>query len=122
MAAKIWAVLLVVFCTLLTSSAQILYKFGALRLPEIITNVPLLTGIVLYVFAAVILIVSFKGGDVTVLYPIIATSYIWVAVLSYFFLNESLSFLKFFGIFSIFTGICFIGFGSRNNADVPGVV
>ncbi|MBI4140765.1 hypothetical protein HY485_02915 [Candidatus Woesearchaeota archaeon] len=115
MGAKLWAVVLVVFCTLLTSSAQILYKFGALRLPEIVTNVPLLVGIVLYAVAAVVLIVSFKGGDVTVLYPIIATSYVWVALLSYVFLGELLSVLKFFGILFIFSGICCIGFGSRSS-------
>lgn len=119
MPAKLWAIVVVVLCTLLTSSAQIFLKFGALRLPEIINNVPLLAGLGLYAIAAVALIISFKGGDVTVLYPIIATSYVWVALLSYVFLNESLHVLKFLGIFSIFTGICFIGWGGRHDAELP---
>ena len=126
MATKTWAVVIVIFCTLLTSSAQILLKFGAVRLPEVVTNVPLLVGLCIYAFAAAALIVSFKGGEVTVLYPIIATSYVWVMMLSNVFLNEQLVPLKFAGVFSIIAGICCIGLGSKsknaaNVNDVPGV-
>ena len=117
MATKLWAVLLVVFCTLLTSSAQVFLKFGASRLPEIVTNLPLLVGFVLYGVAAVALIVSFKGGEVTVLYPIIATSYIWVTLLSNVYFSESLPFLKLAGVFFIIMGICSIGYGSRSSQE-----
>ena len=116
MATRLWAIVLVIFCTLLTSSAQILLKFGAAHLPRIFSNLPLLSGLFLYAIAAVALIISFKGGEVTVLYPIIATSYVWVALLSKFFFNESLSWLKFVGIFSIMLGICCIGGGSKKDS------
>ncbi len=114
MPTKLWAVLLVIFCTLLTSSAQILLKFGALGLPAIFSNVPLIIGMLIYGIAAFALIISFKGGEVTVLYPIIATSYVWVTLLSRFYFGEPLIYLKFIGVFAIIVGICFIGFGSKN--------
>lgn len=116
MAAKWWAVALVIFCTFLTSSAQIFLKFGAQRLPAIFSNTPLIAGMFLYGIGAVALIIAFKGGEVTVLYPIIATSYVWVTLLSSFYFGEPLLHLKFLGVFSIILGICFIGFGSKKNS------
>ena len=122
MATKVWAVVLVVFCTFLTSTAQIFLKFGAQRLPAVFSNTPLIVGMLIYGVAAFALIVSFKGGEVTVLYPIIATSYIWVTLLSSFYFGEPLLWLKFVGVFSIMLGICFIGFGSKkNSAEFVGV-
>lgn len=115
MRTKWWAVFLMVFCTFFTSTAQIFLKLGSSRLPLIFWNWHLLIGISLYGFAALLLIVSFRGGEVTVLYPIIATSYVWVSLLSRVFLNENISFLRWAGVFAIMLGICFIGWGSRRN-------
>ena len=71
---------LMIVCTILTSIAQILYKLGANRLVVsfygIITNYQLILGLTLYVIAGAILIVALRHGDVTVLYPIVATSYV----------------------------------------------
>ena len=118
MATKLWAALLVLFTTLLTSSAQLLWKLGsgALR-PDIIailTNYYLLGGILLYVVGGTLLIISFRGGEVSVLYPIIATSYIWVTFLSTRFLGEAINAFKYIGIASIIIGITSIGYGSNN--------
>ena len=121
MATKTWAIALILLTTALTSAAQVLYKYGAERLPEIFTNTPLIAGMVLYGTGAVMMILAFKGGDVNVLYPIFATSYVWVTLLSRFFFNEPLLPLKFVGVFSIVLGICFIGFGSKKDAEFVGV-
>ena len=115
MKTPLWAVLLMVVCTFFTSSAQIFLKYGSARLPLIFWNWPLFAGLSLYGFGAVLLIISLKGGDVTVLYPIVATSYIWVTILSIVFFGEHVGFLKWTGIFSIIMGICFIGWGSKRN-------
>ncbi|MBI4147955.1 EamA family transporter [Candidatus Woesearchaeota archaeon] len=113
---KWWAIALVIICTLFTSTAQLFLKFGSARLPLLFWNWPLFAGMVLYGVGALLLIVSLKGGDVTVLYPIIATSYIWVSILSMTFLGERMSFLKWAGVFAIMMGICFIGWGSKRNS------
>ena len=117
MATKLWAALLVLFTTLLTSSAQILWKIGSKTLTSdvlgILTNYYIIAGTFIYIFAGALLIISFRGGEVSVLYPIIATSYIWVSLLSMFFLNEKMNNFKWLGVAFIIFGIISISYGSR---------
>ena len=120
MATKLWAVLLILFTTLLTSSAQILYKLGTPSLTfdinGIITNYYLIGGLLLYGIGAVLMIVSFRGGEVSVLYPIIATSYIWVSILSSYFLRETMNIFRWTGVFIIIAGIVSISYGSKDSS------
>lgn len=120
MATKLWAALLVLFTTLLTSSAQILLKKGsavlAFDIAAILANHYLIGGILLYIVGGALLILSFKGGEVSVLYPIIATSYIWVSLLSMVFLKEAMNLFKSAGILMIIAGIASIGLGSKDHA------
>ena len=124
MATKLWAALLVLFTTLLTSSAQLLYKFGSATLTfdiiGILTNYYLLGGIFLYAIGGTLIILSFRGGEVSVLYPIIATSYVWVSFLSIKFLGESMNVFKSIGVIAIIAGIISIGYGSKDS--VPGAI
>ena len=60
------------------------------------------------------MVISFRGGEVSVLYPIIATSYIWVSFLSIFFLNEIMNIFKWLGVAFIIAGIVSIGYGSKS--------
>ena len=112
-----WALVLVLFVTALTSSAQLLYKMGADRLSSdllmLLSNWPLLLGMFVYGMGAVLLIIALKHGEVTILYPVIATSYIWVALFSWLLFGESISYLKLVGIISIVVGIVLISFGSK---------
>ena len=124
MATKLWAALLVLFTTLLTSSAQILWKIGSATLSfnivNILTNYYLIGGVILYIVGGALIIISFRGGEVSVLYPIIATSYIWVSFLSMKFLGEMMNLYKWIGIAGIIAGIVLIGFGSKDH--VPGAI
>ena len=124
MATKLWAAMLVLFTTLLASSAQILWKISSATLKfdiiSIVTNFYLIGGVLLYIVGGALLIISFRGGEVSVLYPILATSYIWVSLLSVKFLHESMNILKWFGILSIITGIVLIGYGSKGT--IPGAI
>ncbi len=120
MATKLWAALLILFTTLLTSSAQILYKFGIpslkFNLMSIITNYYLIGGLLLYGIGAILMIISFRGGEVSVLYPIIATSYIWVSILSLYFLGETMNIFRWTGVFIIVAGIVSISYGSKDSS------
>jgi len=120
MSTKPWAIGLVFLITALTSSAQLFYKLGADRLgiSALYTNWPLGLGLVLYALGAVLLIIALKHGEVTVLYPVIATSYIWVALLSWRLLDESFGFVKLLGIISIVIGIVLISFGSKPSGAI----
>jgi uncharacterized membrane protein len=117
MRTKAWAILLMVLTTALTSTAQIFYKFGAglleFNILSLISNYYLISGLALYSVGSVMMITAFKGGELSVLYPIIATSYIWVAFLSMVFFQENLNFYRWMGIFIIFFGVVFIGVGSK---------
>lgn len=117
MPTKAWAIGLMILCTAFTSMAQVFYKLGADRLQfdliSLVTNLPLITGMALYILGAIIMIIAFKGGEVSVLYPIIATSYIWVSLLSAYFFNENLNLFRWIGIFVIILGIIFINLGSK---------
>ncbi len=112
------AVLLVLFCTLLISGAQIFLKKGANNLSfniiGLLTNYSLIIGIILYFIGAGLLIIALRWGELSVLYPFIATGYIWVSLLSpVFFPADRMSLLKWVGIGSIFIGVSLIGIGSR---------
>jgi len=126
METKTWAILLVIFTTLLTSAGQILYKKGAdnleFTLSALLHNYPLLIGMVVYAVAGTLIIISLRGGEVSVLYPIIATSYIWVSFLSTYFLGESMNPWKWAGVSTIMLGIIMIGYGSGKDHEKPNAV
>jgi len=118
-----------VLCTLLTSTAQIFYKKGAadlsFNIASLATNYNLIAGMIIYIVGAFLMITAFRGGEVTVLYPIIATSYVWVSISSIFFLGESMNLLKWLGIITIIAGIILVGFGSKGSDEIskaPGVI
>lgn len=113
MATKLWAIGLAFLCAILVSVANIFQKLGAERLPEIITNWPLFLGIVIYGLAFVTIITAFKYGEVTVLYPIVATSYIIVTFFALFIFQEPISMLKWTGVLIIFAGVTLVGMSRK---------
>jgi len=127
MSTKLWAIGVILASTLLTSTAQLFYKFAADKLKfdvlSLITNYELIIGIMLYAVAGILLILSFRGGEVSVLYPLFATSYIWVSFLSIHFLGEIMNPYKWIGVAAIVAGIVLIGFGSKITAtDAVGAI
>ncbi|MFH1055320.1 MAG: hypothetical protein V1744_04410 [Candidatus Altiarchaeota archaeon] len=112
-----WAMGLVFLSTLFAASGQILIKTGVnstvLDIMSVATNIPLIIGYCLYGLSAAILVVSLKYGELSVLYPIYAMNFIWVAIMSpMFFATDSMNPLKWAGIFSIVVGVILIGYGS----------
>ena len=118
MKTKLWAIILMIICTIFTSSAQILYKIGANTLSfdiiSIITNWQIISGVILYGLGAVLVVIALKGGEVTVLYPIITSSYIWVSLGSVHFFGEKMNLFKWIGIFLIIGGIFIITIGEKD--------
>jgi drug/metabolite transporter (DMT)-like permease len=118
METKWFAILLMFICTAFTSAAQVFYKIGAMNLPDIITNYHLIAGLCLYALGAVIFVTALKYGEVTLLYPVIASSYVWVAILSWVIFSDAMGALKVAGIGLIFCGITVIAFGSKKKEIV----
>ncbi len=117
MATKTWAIVLVLCFTFLTATAQILLKIGSQNLVlnplALITNYPLVMGVIVYFISAMLLIIALRGGDLSVLYPLIATSYIWVNLASPKIFGDVMNPEKWFGVFFILVGVTFIGKGSK---------
>ena len=111
------SVLLVFFCTILGAAAQILIKIGmasfSLNLLSLATNVPLIVGYVLYGINTLMLILALRDGELSMLYPIIALTYVWVTLLSYSLLNETPNWYKNVGIATIVVGVAVLGRGGR---------
>lgn len=118
MKTKLSSIILVLICTLFTSIGQVFYKFGANKLTlnfmAIITNYELIIGLILYGASALLLLIALKNGELSVLYPVIATSYIWVAILSSIYFNEIINTYKIIGIFFIILGVTCVGIGGSN--------
>jgi drug/metabolite transporter (DMT)-like permease len=108
MKTKLWAIGLVILTTILISIAQVLFKIGAEKLPVILTNWYIAGGIFIYAFSTVLLVYAFKGGDVSILYPLIATGYVWVSLFSVFIFSETISIVQWGGISTIIIGIILV--------------
>ena len=116
MVTRTWAFGLVLITTILITVAQYFLKTGVSTFPEVLLNIPLIIGVLIYAVGSVFMILAFKGGEVSVLYPVIATSYIWVALISLVYLNESITPLRWIGIAIVIVGITAIGFGSKKKS------
>jgi len=116
MTTQLWAVGLVLFGVAVGSAGPLLLKKASSEIHRDIKSIfkskNLLYGLFVYGIATLLFIPALKGGDLSVLYPLVATTYIWIAFLSLKMLNEKMNFYKWLGIAIIIVGVSFIGFGS----------
>jgi len=113
------AIALVLASTVFISFAQILFKTASsgfsFEIVSMVTNYNLVAGILLYILAAAMLIVALRRGELSILYPMYASSYIWVSLLSsVFFPADQMSLIKWAGIFLIISGVTALGVGGKN--------
>ena len=116
-AARQRSVLLVFCCTVLGAAAQLLMKVGMAHFnPQplaLVTNVPLVAGYALYGINTLMLVLALRDGELSMLYPIIALTYVWVTLLSYLLLAEKSNLYKNIGIATIVIGVAVLGRGGR---------
>ena len=110
---------LVFCCTILGAAAQIFMKFGANTLHHaglmgMLTNMPLMAGYTLYGLSAVLLVVALKDGELSLLYPVIALTYVWVTLLSFLIFRENINPFKLTGITIIVIGVAVLGRGGKS--------
>ena len=114
---------LVFCCTLFGAAAQILIKKGANTLApdptvaemiaRIFTHLPLFTGYALYGVSTVMLVLALRHGELSLLYPVIALTFVWVTILSIMIFHDSMNPLKLVGIAVIVGGVAILGRGSH---------
>ena len=120
-AARRLAIAIVFVQTLLGAGAQIFLKGGTQQqrgdglidiVITIFSNPQMFTGYALYGLSAILMVAALKYGELSVLYPIIAMTYVWVTVLSVIIYSESVNLLKFVGLASIVCGVAVLGMSS----------
>jgi multidrug transporter EmrE-like cation transporter len=112
------SVALVFCCTLLGAAAQIFMKLGANRLAQpsllqMVTNLPLMTGYCFYGMSTMLLVLALRKAHLSVLYPIISLTYVWVTLLSMVIFHEQMNIYKGIGLTVIVFGVAVLGFGDR---------
>jgi uncharacterized membrane protein len=65
--------------------------------------------------AALMLVLALRDGELSMLYPIIALTYVWVTLLSYTLLSEKPNVFKNLGITTIVAGVVVLGRGGRKS-------
>jgi len=97
--------------------AQILFKIGVRNLAltpiGLLTNVPLIAGCAFYGLFTIAMVLALREGELSMLYPIIALTYVWVTLLSYWLLKETPNVYKNLGIVTIVIGVAVLGRGGR---------
>jgi drug/metabolite transporter (DMT)-like permease len=113
---ELWAVFMVLLAAFLGSFGSLQFKKGAnkleLNLASLMRNYDLIVGVVIYGISTIFYVIGIKGGELTVLFPLVSTGYIWVCLLSMKFLGETMNRLKWAGIGCIVLGVILIGLGS----------
>jgi drug/metabolite transporter (DMT)-like permease len=59
------------------------------------------------------MVLALRHGELSVLYPLISLSYVWVAILSVVVFGEAMNPFKILGIFVIMAGVAVMGMGAR---------
>jgi len=88
------------------ASGEIKFNLSAIK------NKNLLGGVFLYGVATLIFIPALKGGDLSILYPLVGLTYIWVSLLSVKVLGEKMNYKKWIGVTIIIIGVSLLGIGS----------
>ncbi|MBI4145272.1 EamA family transporter [Candidatus Woesearchaeota archaeon] len=124
MITRLGAIGLVIVATLIGSWGPIFLKKATTRLDRdaftgiapflraTIGNLQLVLGIGFYAASFVIYVFALRGADLSVIYPLVSTSYVWVSLLSVWMLKERMTAFKWAGILLIIAGATLVGVGS----------
>ena len=108
---ELWMFALVVISTVFGALGSLFLKLGSKNLKglkELISNKSLLLGLFLFVLATLFIIVALKFGELSKIFPITSLTYIWVAILSWKFLKESMTATKIAAFVLIIIGVIFV--------------
>ena len=97
---------------LIGSIGQIEFKKGSgilvFSIQAFLTNYHLIFGVILYSLSTLVYLYALRGERLSIIYPIIATSYIWTTIFAKIFLNEPVDMVNWIGIILILLGVTII--------------
>jgi drug/metabolite transporter (DMT)-like permease len=116
-------------CTLLGAAGQLFIKMGAAgsnvhapwttaagawaNLFAMASNPQLVFGYSLYAVMTVLFVVTLRDEELSVVYPVIALTYVWVTMLSVIFFHEAVNWAKAAGVIVIVLGVAILGKDGR---------
>jgi undecaprenyl phosphate-alpha-L-ara4N flippase subunit ArnE len=122
---KSWAILVVVACTFFTSFGSLFIKKGvdkfSFSIAGLLDSYMVFVGLFFYFIGFILLTVAFKHGELSVLFPFVSLSFVWVAVLSSTLLGEQVTMTGILGVCSIVLGVVLIGVSSRQDKRKLGI-
>ena len=105
-------ILLTALAAFIGSIGQLEFKRGADNLQFdiklLLTNYHLILAIAVYCVSTVLYVYALNKEQLSILYPIIATSYIWTLMFSKIFLKEQIGLTSWAGVFFILLGVTLI--------------
>ncbi len=84
-------------------------KEFAFDLAKLVTNQYLILGLALYFIGAMLLVYALKFGELSMVYPFISLTFIWVFIIGVLMFQEVVSLFKLLGTLSIVLGVSLIG-------------
>ena len=91
---------------------QLEFKRGANNLQwdlkALLTNHDLILAVTVYALSTLLYVYALSKGNLSILYPIIATSYIWTMIFSNVLLKETVTLISWTGVFFILLGVALI--------------
>ena len=109
MKVDIIAIILVFISTILGAFGSLYLKKGSVKFNiKSLFNKKLIFGGAIYGLSTIFFVFALKRGDVSILYPISALSYIWISLLSVKVLKEKMNKFKIIGIVLIMIGVVII--------------
>jgi multidrug transporter EmrE-like cation transporter len=105
---------LVFLCTLFGVGAQYLIKLSALSMPHlsvmgVLMNWQMWLGLSLYGISTALLVLALRDGELSLLYPVISLTYVWVTLLSVTVFKETMNWQKIVGVTIICAGVAYLG-------------
>lgn len=106
--------IIVISCVLGAYGAMLMKKGSdrlKFRFKALIKNKHLIGGVLAYGIATVAYILALRGGELTILYPLVSLTYVFTIILSERILGEKMNQYKWIGIILILIGVTLIGLG-----------
>ena len=99
-------IVLMLTSAMMTCSGQLCWKLGAERIQYVITYY--LVGFILYGIGALLMVIAFKFGEMSILHPMLSVGFIGSLFLGKYFLKEEILVKKIVGILLILIGVCLL--------------
>lgn len=105
-------IVLILLSAVMTCSGQLCWKLGAMYTEY--TILLYLIGFGLYGMGALLMMIAFRFGEMSILHPMLSVGFIGALILGKVFLDEVITIKSFLGVVLILIGICLLS-RQKNN-------